>query len=685
MQLLFISPILFPLLGLLVNATLGRRMSEKAIGWIASLAVVASFVVSLVLFVQMGGLPTEERATFGAVTLGIPWIQAGAGQNTLSVPYGFLIDPLSLTMMLIITGVGALIHIYSIGYMHGDPRFQRYFVYLNLFIASMLVLVMADNFLLMFVGWELVGLCSYLLIGFWFNNIKNAEAGRKAFVVNRIGDVGFILGILLIFVTFGSLTYADVFAQVAALSAINAPVIVAITLLLFIGATGKSAQIPLFVWLPDAMAGPTPVSALIHAATMVTAGIYMMTRAHVMYVAAPDTQALVAIVGALTAFIAGSVALTQFDIKRVLAYSTISQLGFMVAAAGLGAYVAAMFHLTTHAFFKALLFLAAGSVIHGMEHLHKHGSGGAGGQGSRGTRRQGSESAGTRGAHAPTPNPHSPAPTVDPQDMRNMGGLRERLPVTFWTFLIGSLALAGIPPLSGFFSKDEIMADALAHNLPVFILLTITAAFTAFYVGRQLIMVFFGRPRTTDARYAQQPNILMTLPLVALAALAVIGGVINLPFSGSVAHALTGWLEPVLGEVEAATLNVGLALFFTLLAVGALALAWLLYRNAFAQADALDPLTRLDGLYTFLKRAWYIDWLYQSVIVKLFYAASSFLARVLDVGGIDGLVNGVGALVRDVSAWLRRAQTGFVRSYGLIMLLGVVALVTYFLLAGIGR
>ncbi|MCL5995788.1 MAG: NADH-quinone oxidoreductase subunit L [Chloroflexi bacterium] len=657
---------LLPLLGLLINATLGRRMTERAIGVIASLAVVASFVVSLILFAQLNGLPAEERLQ--PIELGIPWIQAGAGTALLRVPFGVLIDPLSVTMMLIVTGVGGLIHIYSIGYMHGDPRFQRFFVYMNLFVASMLVLVMANSFLLMFVGWELVGLCSYLLIGFWFSNLKNAEAGRKAFVVNRIGDVGFILGILLIFVTFGSLTFGDVFPQVAAMSALNSPVIVAITLLLFIGATGKSAQIPLLVWLPDAMAGPTPVSALIHAATMVTAGIYMMTRAHVMYAAAPDTQALVAVVGALTAFVAGSVALTQFDIKKVLAYSTIGQLGFMVAAAGLGAYVAGMFHLTTHAFFKALLFLAAGSVIHGMEHLAKHGSRGAEEHSALGTR-----NSGLGAQHSALSTGHS----VDPQDMRNMGGLRQKMPVTFWTYVIGGLALAGVPPLAGFFSKDEIVADALAHNLPVFLLLAMAAVFTAFYVGRQLVMVFFGTARTQDAGHAQESGALMTAPLIALAVFAALAGLINWP-AGSLAH----WLAPVLGEAEVAPLNLGVAALFTLLALGALGVAWALYRNAFARADSPEPLAKLGPLYTFLKRAWYIDALYQVVIVKLFYATSSFLARVFDIGGIDGLVNGTGALVRNAAVVLRRVQTGFVRSYGLMMLLGVVAVVAYFLLAG---
>ena len=651
MQLLYISPILFPLLGLLINATLGKRLGERLIGLIGSSMVVASFVVSAYVFTQVGGL-TEGQAAI-PVDLGIPWIQVGA----LAVPFALQLDALSATMMLIVTGVGALIHIYSIGYMHGDARFQRFFVYLNLFIASMLVLVMANNFLLMFVGWELVGLCSYLLIGFWFNNIKNAEAGRKAFVVNRIGDVGFILAIMAIFVTFGSVTFSDVFGKVAAMSALNSPIIVAITLLLFVGATGKSAQIPLFVWLPDAMAGPTPVSALIHAATMVTAGIYMMTRAHVMFAAAPDTQTLIAVVGALTAFVAGSVALTQNDIKKVLAYSTISQLGFMVAAAGLGAYVASVFHLATHAFFKALLFLAAGSVIHGMEHL-----------------RHSAQSA-PQGAHDGHAEP------FDPQDMRNMGGLRAKMPITFIVFLIGSLALAGIFPLAGFWSKDEIIVAAMQRNLLVFALLGVTAVFTAFYVGRQLIMVFFGKPRSEDAAHAAESSPLMTTPLIILAALSLIAGALNLPGVGS----LGKWLAPVLGEYEVESFQFGVAGFFTVLSIAALAGAWLLYRNAFAKAGDKDPLEKLGPVYALSKRAWFIDTIYKEVVVKLFYAASSFLSRVLDIGGIDGLVNGAGILVRNASGSLRRAQNGFVRSYGLMMLLGVVVVVAWFLISAGGR
>ncbi|MFC1463679.1 MAG: NADH-quinone oxidoreductase subunit L [Candidatus Brachytrichaceae bacterium NZ_4S206] len=628
MELFILSPILFPLLGLLINTIWGRRMSERAIGGVATLAAAASFAVSMMMF---GQLTASEDARLAATIS--PWITAGA----LNVSFGFLVDRLSIVIMLIVTGVGTLIHMFSVGYMHGDERFQRYFIYLNLFLASMLVLVMADNFLVLFMGWELVGLCSYLLIGFWFKNLKNAEAGRKAFVVNRIGDVGFVLGILLIFVTFGSLSFADVFAQAEAQGEALAGAIGLITLLLFIGATGKSAQIPLFVWLPDAMAGPTPVSALIHAATMVTAGVYMMVRASVLYELAPATQTIVAIVGALTAFVAGTSALRQLDIKKVLAYSTVSQLGYMVAACGLGAFIAADFHLLTHAFFKAALFLAAGSVIHGMEHgMHV-----------------------AHGEH------------VDPQDMRHMGGLARKMPITFVAFLLGGLALAGVPPLSGFFSKDEILLDAFKHNLPVFALLAVSSVVTAFYVGRQLTLVFAGQPRSEAAAHASESNWLMTAPLIALTIGTVFSGLFNFPGT----HPLTDWLAPVVRHGEAPKFDVVLAAVFSALAIGALAGAWLLYRVP----DRAQTETE-TGLGRFLAKAWYFDDAYKSAVVKPFYVISTVCAQVIDVGVIDGAVNGVGRLFRNLGGSLRSLQTGFVRNYGLVMLVGVVVVVAYFVL-----
>jgi NADH-quinone oxidoreductase subunit L len=489
-----------------------------------------------------------------------------------------------------------------------------------------------------------------LLIGFWFENVKNAEAGRKAFVANRIGDVGFALGIMLIFATFGTLTFKEVFEIAETNKAITTLIFTLITLLLFVGATGKSAQIPLFVWLPDAMAGPTPVSALIHAATMVTAGIYMMTRAHVLFEHAPFTQHTVATIGALTAFVAGYAAITQWDIKKVLAYSTVSQLGFMVAAAGLGAYVASHFHLLTHAFFKALLFLGAGSVIHGMEHF----------------------------AHVT----HDPSQRLsDPQDMRNMGALRKKMPITFVTFVIGGLALAGVPPFAGFWSKDEIVTAALHHNFFVFVLLTFTAFFTAFYVGRQLLLVFWGRARTEDASYAQESAPTMTIALIVLAFFAVIAGLINLPANFPMAGWLAHWLEPMLGAHESEPMNFVLAGAFTVLSIGALALAALVYRRKYHWATQPDPLERFGALYTLSRRKWYFDEAYRTFFVIPFYAASSFLARVFDLGGIDAIVNGVGEFVRDSANGLRRVQNGFVRSYGLVMLLGVAAILAYLLLA----
>ncbi len=628
MELFILSPILFPLLGLLINAIWGRRMSERAIGGVATLAAAAAFVVSVIM---LGQLTAAEDARLTATIA--PWITAGA----LNVSFGFLVDRLSIVIMLIVTGIGALIHMFSVGYMRGDARFQRYFIYLNLFLASMLALVMADNFLVLFMGWELVGLCSYLLIGFWFKNLKNAEAGRKAFVVNRIGDVGFVLGILLIFVTFGSLSFAEVFGQAKARGEALAGAIGWITLLLFIGATGKSAQIPLFVWLPDAMAGPTPVSALIHAATMVTAGVYMMARASALYALAPATQAIVALVGALTAFVAGTSALRQLDIKKVLAYSTVSQLGYMVAACGLGAFIAADFHLLTHAFFKAALFLAAGSVIHGMEHgMHA-----------------------AHGAH------------VDPQDMRHMGGLARKMPVTFVAFLLGGLALAGVPPLSGFFSKDEILLDALKHNLPVFALLAISSVVTAFYVGRQLTLVFAGQPRSEAAAHAAESNWLMTAPLIALTIGTVLAGLFNFPG----AHPLTDWLAPVVQHGEAPKFDALMAAVFSALAVGALAGAWLVYRNP--DRAQTETETRMGR---FLAQAWYFDSAYKSAIVKPFYVVSTVCAQVIDVGVIDAAVNGVGHLFRNLGGSLRSLQTGFVRNYGLVMLVGVVLVVAYFVL-----
>src|SRR5665648_25625 len=449
--------VFLPVVGLLVNIIFGKRMNEIAIGTIASAASGLAFVVSLLLGYSLLASGGEAHSIPFA-----EWIKIGS----LDIPWTFRVDTLSVTMMLVVSGVGTLIHIYAIGYMHEDVRFKddvkryaRFFVFLNLFIAMMMILVSGDSYLMLFVGWEGVGLCSFLLIGFWFEKGEggwsNARAGKKAFIVNRIGDFGLLIAIFTIFWTFGTLNFEAVFEQVPAIAASQPMVLVAITLFMLLGVTGKSAQLPLYIWLPDAMAGPTPVSALIHAATMVTAGVYLMARSQALYMAAPLSQSVVMWVGTLTAFFAALIAVGQFDIKKVLAYSTISQLGFMVAAIGLGAEVAAIFHLVTHAFFKALLFLSAGSVILGVE---------------RGIAN--SHKADDHGGH------------IDPQDMRNMGGLRKKMPITFVVYLTGALALSGIAPLSGFFSKDEILAAANDKNMVVFILLVAAAFLTAFYMGR---------------------------------------------------------------------------------------------------------------------------------------------------------------------------------------------------------
>ncbi len=466
---------LFPLIGFLINGLFGSRFKENHIGTIASAAIGLSFIVSVTIFFQVLQLPASERSISRII---YTWIQTGDFQ----VNIGFLIDPLSLVMLLVVTGVGFLIHVYSIGYMHGDRSFARYFAYLNLFTFSMLLLVLADNFLLLFVGWEGVGLCSYLLIGFWFENNDYADAGRKAFVVNRIGDFGFLLGMFLIFQHFGSLNFNAVFSQ--APEVLTTGLATAICLLLFLGATGKSAQIPLYVWLPDAMAGPTPVSALIHAATMVTAGVYMVARCHVLFLSSPFVLNLVAIIGICTAFLAATIALVSNDIKKVLAYSTISQLGYMFLACGVGAFGAAIFHVSTHAYFKALLFLSAGSVMHAL----------------------GNET-----------------------DMTKMGGLRKKLPITYRFFLIGALALAGVPLFSGFFSKDEILWKAASSPFGGFWLWFAGAAvagLTAFYTFRLIFMTFHGRSRVSKevATHIHESPKIMTVPLGILAVLAIVGG-----------------------------------------------------------------------------------------------------------------------------------------------------------------
>jgi NADH-quinone oxidoreductase subunit L len=679
--------VFFPVIGLLINLIFGKRFSEKMIGTVASLASGAAFVVSVLLAYSVFANHGEMmRWTLGE------WIHIG----TLQLDWTFRVDSLSATMMLVVSGVGTLIHIYAIGYMHEDVRFKndvgryrRFFVFLNLFIAMMMILVSGDSYMMLFVGWEGVGLCSFLLIGFWYDmdtlarpSWANSNAAKKAFITNRIGDFGFLIAGFIMFWYLGSFQFDQVFE-----AAKGAPpeIIVAITLFMLIGVAGKSAQIPLYVWLPDAMAGPTPVSALIHAATMVTAGVYLVARSSPLYTLVPQAQYIVAMTGAVTALFAATIAVGQYDIKKVLAYSTISQLGFMVAAVGMGAYVAGMFHLITHAFFKALLFLSAGSVILGLERGHHHLAHHGGGHGDH----------------------HEEV--FDPGDMRNMGGLRKTMPVTFWLYMIGTLALAGIFPFAGFWSKDEILLDASMNYPTVYLLLTIAAFLTAFYMGRQIWMVFFGEARHEAAAHAEESPKVMTVPLMVLAVLSILGGALNLPFEGF--HNLTIWLGHTLGEVEGLPLNLQVAGVSTVLALAAILVSWLIYGRKPLKAGQPDPLKKpLGFIFTGMENKWFVDEGYWAVFVDRYVDISRFLADVVDwkfwhdwfhekviagtynwftnialnryadQKGIDAFANFLGAATKNLSATLRKVQNGFVRSYALSILLGVVLILGYLLL-----
>ncbi len=676
----------------LINKLFGTKLElgEKVIGTIATLASATTFVVA-VLQVYALTLTNQVAAIAPAPSDPAiwPWIHIGA----LQVDWAFRVDTLSATMMLVVSGVGTLIHIYAIGYMHEDVRFKndlgrygRFFVFLNLFIAAMMILVSGNSYLMLFVGWEGVGLCSFLLIGFWYemdtlgrSSWANSNAAKKAFIANRVGDFGFLIAAFIMFTQFHSLQFDEVFS---AAKTADPSVILAITVFLLIGVAGKSAQIPLYVWLPDAMAGPTPVSALIHAATMVTAGVYLVTRSAPIFSVSPDAQYIVATIGAVTALFAATIAVGQYDIKKVLAYSTISQLGFMVAAVGMGAYVGGMFHLITHAFFKALLFLSAGSVILGMERGHHHLA----------------HHKGDKGHHEEI---------FDPGDMRNMGGLRKQMPVTFWLYLIGALALAGIFPLAGFWSKDEILADAFKEFPHVYWLLTIAAFLTAFYMGRQIWMVFFGQPRHEVAAHAQESPLVMTIPLMVLAGLSILGGALNLPGLDM----LNAWLKGTLNWLEAGEFNPMVALVSTLLALAAIGLSWLLYQRKPLEAGQPDPLKKFLGpLFTGMENKWFIDeayqfvfvdrykdlarflaqtvdwdfwheWFHDSVISRGFVGLARFLADPVDLGIVDRVISHWTA---DGTQWLseklRKLQNGFVRSYALSVLVGVVAILGYLLL-----
>jgi NADH-quinone oxidoreductase subunit L len=699
----FLAPwlVFAPVIGLLINMIFGKRFSETMIGAVASLASGASFVISVLLTLSLS-------ANHGEVVRWrlAEWIHIG----TLQLDWTFRVDSLSTTMMLVVSGVGTLIHIYAIGYMHEDVRFKkdlgrfrRFFVFLNLFIAMMMILVSGDSYMMLFVGWEGVGLCSFLLIGFWYEldtlgkpSWANSNAAKKAFIVNRIGDFGFLIAGFIMFWALGSFQFDQVFeaAQGAAPG-----VILAITLLMLVGVAGKSAQIPLYVWLPDAMAGPTPVSALIHAATMVTAGVYLITRSAELYTLVPEAQYIVALTGAVTALFAATIAVGQYDIKKVLAYSTISQLGFMVAAVGMGAFVAGMFHLVTHAFFKALLFLSAGSVILGVERGHHHLAHAHHDKHDKGKKKE--EKHGQ--VHG------EEREVFDANDMRNMGGMRKTMPVTYWLYLIGTLALAGIIPFAGFWSKDEILLDASLHYPFIYFLLSVAAFFTAFYMGRQIWMVFFGEPRHEAAAHAEESPPIITVPLMVLAFLSVVGGALNLPFEGL--HNLGHWLEHTLHEVESLPLNLGVAAISTVLAFVAIYVSWLIYGRNPLRAGEVDPLKRrLGAFFTGAENKWYVDELYHAIIVTPFVKGSQFLADVVDwrfwhdwfhekviagtynwisnIGlnryadqqGIDAAANGLATITQWLSATLRKIQNGFVRSYALSVLLGVVLIVGYLIL-----
>ncbi len=638
----------FPLLGFAINGLLGRKLNEKAVGVIGAGVVLASFSVAVLSFAELLNLAPESRLLTQTL---YQWLATG----NLGIDIAFRLDTLSMTMVLVVTGVGFLIHVYSIGYMHGERGFARFFAFLNLFTFAMLLLVMGDNFLLMFVGWEGVGLCSYLLIGFYYDRVFDettgltcSGAGTKAFVVNRIGDFGFLLGIFLIFATFGSLNFETVFSKAGeslVAPQVSTATFTAIALLLFIGATGKSAQLPLYVWLPDAMAGPTPVSALIHAATMVTAGVYMVARCSIIFLQAPIAMEVVAIVGLATAVFAATMAITATDIKKVLAYSTVSQLGYMFLACGVGAFTAGIFHLVTHAFFKALLFLGTGSVMHALS---------------------------------------------GETQITKMGGLKKHTPATFWTFLMGGIAIAGIFPFSGFFSKDEILWKTFLHSPALYVIALIAAGVTAFYMFRMIFMTFYGAPRMDAAvmHHLHESPKIMTVPLMVLAALSIIGGWIGIPHLNQFEH----WLEPalsrfvpegtvVLGAAHQGSFSLELGLMALSVAV-ALAGIYLAHQMYLAKAGAADRVaTRLSGLYNLLKRKYYVDEIYDALFVRpLFWLSENFFWKIFDVKLIDGAVNGSAKLFGGLASVMRRWQTGIVQNYAVTLVLGVIVILGYLLM-----
>lgn len=615
-QIVWLIPIL-PLLGFIING-LGRKSLSKGVaGFIGSTVILGSFVLSLLVFMQVKSGHTELLHYFNFISI-----------DSFKVAFDFKIDQLSALFLLIITGVGFLIHVYSTAYMHEEEGkdFARYFSYLNLFVFSMLLLVMGGNYIIMFIGWEGVGLCSYLLIGYWFKNNDYTNAAKKAFVMNRIGDLGFLLALFWLLAKIGTVQYDEVFSA-ANLAKLTATDITGITLLMFVGATGKSAQIPLYTWLPDAMAGPTPVSALIHAATMVTAGIYMIARSNALFSMAHHTQTVITIIGLATALLAASIAIKQNDIKKVLAYSTVSQLGFMFLALGTGNYVAAVFHVLTHAFFKALMFLGSGSVIHAM-----------GGE----------------------------------QDIRRMGGLHKHMKTTSITFFIGCLAIAGIPGFSGFFSKDEILAGTYAHSPLLYGIALFAALLTAFYMFRLYIITFTGKFRGTHEQehHLHESPKAMTIPLIILAILSVIGGYVGVPEALGGHHELAAFLAPVVKSAEhhlshsTEYMLMGLSTGLVLVSIF---IAWGMFKNYQDKGEA-------TGFGKILENKWYVDELYNTIISKPLRALSDFFSNIIERKGIDGMVNGVGKAVNYGSRQLRWLQSGQVGAYVLLMVIGMLTL-----------
>ena len=657
-----------PLLGFLINGLMGLssreyRNKKTLIGAIANFAVFIPFLITVYFFINF-------TAGAGAIHAKLfTWIDTGG----LTVDIAYQIDQLSLIMALVVTGVGSLIHFYAIGYIYHDAGFWKFFAYMNLFIFAMLNLILADNLLLLFLGWEGVGLCSYLLIGYWYTDMVKSDAAKKAFLYNRVGDFAFLVAIFIVFQAVGSLNFNVILSN---LDAFTGDAIFWVAFLMFIGATGKSAQIPLFVWLPDAMAGPTPVSALIHAATMVTSGIYLITRMSPMYVLSPEVMMIIAVIGALTAIVAATIAITQYDIKAVLAYSTVSQLGFMFLALGAGAYTAALFHVVTHAFFKACLFLGSGSVIHAMHHIeHK--------------------------LHDKGKDVH-----FDPQDIRYMGGLKKYMPSTYKTFLIATIAIAGIPPLAGFFSKDEILMHAMNMGYGdyagamYFILWgvgTITAFLTAFYMFRLTLTTFHGRFKLPEMvkgaedseQYLHESPITMTVPLWALAGLSIVGGFIGIPnfisktFGGEGAvNWLADWMSPIAADIPL-TLSIpeewGLMVFATLVAIAGVFYSIRMYgSDNQAESDAKIA-ARFGGLYQVWKDKYNLDELYEGGVVRPTVRFSDRVLAVFDMKIIDGTVNAVAGIVRLSGSLLRYIQTGVISNYALFFVLGVILVLSLLL------